>query len=111
LKARTKPYRRGSCSACWVDAASHEGFEHVAYGALSYAEPTHLDDLAAPAVAVNYPIQWCERYFEQRYDRVDPVVSKAFAVARPFLWERLVVSSKALQESNAGCSTKHVKRD
>src|SRR3954451_13134637 len=50
-----------------VSCASQEGFTEVAYGALTYAEPVRLPDYQPPAIAVNFPASWCDRYFERKY--------------------------------------------
>ena len=72
-----------------VVAADKEGFDQVAYGALTYHEPLHLDGHAAPAVAMNFPSEWTDHYFERKYHRIDPVVVLTPCIARPFLWSSL----------------------
>ena len=73
--------------ALLVDAAGAEGFGQVAYGTLNYREG--VGGPPAPAVALNYPVEWCKRYFDQEYYRIDPVVTLTPAIAHPFLWEDL----------------------
>lgn len=70
-------------------AAEKEGFDRVAYGALTYHEPLHLPDHSPPAIASNYPSAWRTRYFEREYYRLDPVVLLAPCMSRPFSWEWL----------------------
>src|SRR5262245_60639349 len=53
-----------------VTAAANEGFDQVAYGALTYEEPVHLDGHAAPAVALNFPSDWTDHYFARKYHLV-----------------------------------------
>jgi DNA-binding CsgD family transcriptional regulator len=57
-----------------VRAAGDVGFDQVAYG---------------PAVALNYPAAWQERYFARRYHEFDPVVTHARYIPRPFSWAQL----------------------
>ncbi|WP_456727161.1 LuxR family transcriptional regulator [Bradyrhizobium sp. USDA 3397] len=72
-----------------VSCASDEGFSEVSYGALNFAEPLRLPEYPPPAVAVKWPPDWCERYFEREYHKIDPVVRRTPMVARPFLWDQL----------------------
>lgn len=72
-----------------VVAAAKEGFDKVAYGALTYDEPLRLEGHIPPAVAMNFPDDWRDRYFERRYDRIDPVVVLTPCIGRPFLWSWL----------------------
>src|SRR5262249_8499599 len=48
-----------------------------------------LEGHAAPAVAMNYPTDWCNHYFQRRYQHIDPVVTLAPSIARPFQWTTL----------------------
>jgi LuxR family quorum-sensing system transcriptional regulator CciR len=75
--------------ALLVKGACGEGFDFVAYGALTYHEPHKLPACPDPAVVLNYPAEWQERYFEQRYQEIDPVVIYTPMIARPFLWSSL----------------------
>lgn len=72
-----------------VSAAEREGFDRVAYGALNYREPLHLPDNPAPAIAMNFPDDWRDHYFERKYDEIDPVITLTPSLARPFLWTSL----------------------
>jgi len=72
-----------------VKCASQEGFTEIAYGALTYSESVRLPDYPPPAIAVNYPASWCDRYFERRYYEIDPVVRRTPTLLRPFLWDQL----------------------
>jgi DNA-binding CsgD family transcriptional regulator len=74
-----------------VKAAQDEGLSQVAYGALTYNEPLRLVDAPHPAVALNYPVQWQDRYAERRYCTVDPIVTYAPSIAVPFLWDWLII--------------------
>src|SRR5262249_13043250 len=72
-----------------VRAAGDVGFDQVAYGALTYRESPHVTSHQPPAVALNYPAAWQERYFARRYHVFDPVVTHARYIPRPFAWAQL----------------------
>jgi DNA-binding CsgD family transcriptional regulator len=72
-----------------VSCAGEEGFSEVAYGALNYSEPVRQPELPPPAVALNFPSDWCDRYFERKYHVIDPVVRRAPMLSGPFLWDEL----------------------
>lgn len=72
-----------------VKCASQEGFSEIAYGALTYTERIRLPEYQPPAVAVNFPRSWCDRYFERKYYAIDPVVRRAPTLSGPFLWDQL----------------------
>ncbi|XIA67552.1 autoinducer binding domain-containing protein [Bradyrhizobium sp. TZ2] len=72
-----------------VSCASEEGFSEVAYGALTFAEPPRLPAYLPPAVTVNFPPDWCHRYFERNYHVVDPVVRRTPMLSGPYLWDEL----------------------
>jgi len=72
-----------------VAAADKEGFDQIAYGALTYHESLRMTGHAAPAVAMNFPESWRNHYFECKYQQIDPVVVLTPSIARPFLWSWL----------------------
>lgn len=72
-----------------VNCASELGFSEVAYGALTFVEPLRLTQYPPPAVIVNFPRDWCRRYFERKYHAIDPVVRRTPMLSRPFLWDQL----------------------
>jgi DNA-binding CsgD family transcriptional regulator len=72
-----------------VKCAAEQGFAEVAYGALTYTESVCLTERPPPAVAVNFPAQWCDRYFERKYHVMDPVVIRTPTLSGPFLWDQL----------------------
>lgn len=72
-----------------VSCATEEGFNDIAYGALTYTEPVRLPTHPSPAVATNFPREWCDHYFERKYYNVDPVVRRAPRFPGPFLWDQL----------------------
>ncbi len=71
-------------------AVSQFGYNRVAFGAVT---PAAQDMLALgnlkPAVALNYPEDWVKRYFEERYQEVDPIVLLASSRSAPMLWSEL----------------------
>jgi LuxR family quorum-sensing system transcriptional regulator CciR len=77
-----------------VTCATEEGFGAVAYGALTHDEAIRLPEHQMPAIATNYPRHWCERYFERKYDEVDPVVRRTPMLSTPFLWDHLLITEQ-----------------
>ena len=73
-----------------VDCAANEGFGEIAYGALTYHEPLRLPEHPMPAIAINFPLRWRERYFERKYYEIDPVVRRTPMFSKPFIWDQLV---------------------
>jgi DNA-binding CsgD family transcriptional regulator len=73
-----------------VNCAAEEGFNEVAYGAITYAESVRLPAHLPPAVAMNFPREWSDRYFERKYYQIDPVVRRAPTFSGPFVWDQLV---------------------
>ncbi len=65
------------------------GFERYAYCALTGHDRYKGADNRAPAVALNYPTDWTDYYFEHGYQSSDPVLHFAPAMAHPFLWRWL----------------------
>ncbi len=72
-----------------VSCATEEGFSEVAYGALNFVEPLRLAEYPPPTVAVKWPPDWCDRYFNRKYHAIDPVVRRTPMHTRPFLWDQL----------------------
>ncbi|MGK9244276.1 LuxR family transcriptional regulator [Inquilinus limosus] len=56
------------------------GLRHFAY--VSF--PSGEDDM--PLMLTTYPANWVERYRENRYDRIDPVIARAVGTMLPFSW-------------------------
>jgi DNA-binding CsgD family transcriptional regulator len=73
-----------------VNCATEEGFNEVAYGALTHTEAVRLPAHLPPAIAVNFPREWCDRYFERKYYEIDPVIRRAATFPGPFVWDQLV---------------------
>jgi DNA-binding CsgD family transcriptional regulator len=73
-----------------VNCAAEEGFNEVAYGAITYAESVRLPAHLPPAVAMNFPREWSDRYFERKYYQIDPVVRRAPTFSGPLVWDQLV---------------------
>ncbi|WP_441232735.1 helix-turn-helix transcriptional regulator [Bradyrhizobium sp. 1200_D9_N1_1] len=72
-----------------VKFASNEGFDKVAYGALSCSNERRLPEYLPPPPTINFPSDWCQRYAEQEYQAIDPVVRRTAMLPRPFLWDEL----------------------
>jgi DNA-binding CsgD family transcriptional regulator len=67
-------------------AAASLGFEYVAYGALSNCGGIASSTESAPAIFLNYPEEWRKHYFENRYQEIDPVVTRTASMDRPYIW-------------------------
>ncbi|MGL3104372.1 autoinducer binding domain-containing protein [Bradyrhizobium sp. BR 1432] len=72
-----------------VSGASKEGFNEVAYAAVTFPEPLRLPRCAPPLIAVSFSADWCHRYLDRKYYAVDPAVHRAPMFSGPFLWEQL----------------------
>jgi DNA-binding CsgD family transcriptional regulator len=57
------------------------GLNHFAY--VSFPSGGEAD---VPSVLTTYPAAWIERYSENRYDRIDPVIARAVGTMLPFAW-------------------------
>lgn len=68
------------------------GYSRVAFGAVTPAaqEAMALGNLK-PAIAMNYPDDWVARYFENRYQEIDPVVLLASSRSTPMVWSNLMI--------------------
>lgn len=61
----------------------------IAYGSLT-PEPGILKPVRRdPAVMLNYPVEWQERYFETSYDRIDPIIKTSQKRAGAFRWSEV----------------------
>lgn len=69
-----------------VNMAADLGFDNVAYGCFS--GELELEDLA-PAVRLNYPDAWVDRYFNEGFFEIDPVVTNIMNAGRITLWSNL----------------------
>ncbi|MGK9170461.1 LuxR family transcriptional regulator [Inquilinus limosus] len=56
------------------------GLQHFAYVGF----PSGEADM--PLVLTTYPASWIQRYGENRYDRIDPVLARAVSTMLPFAW-------------------------
>ncbi|WP_050886749.1 LuxR family transcriptional regulator [Bradyrhizobium sp. ORS 285] len=73
-----------------VGSAADEGFGQVAYGALNYEETVRLPDHPMPAIALNFPLDWRNHYFEHKYHEIDPVIRRTASHSKPFMWDQLL---------------------
>lgn len=76
----------------FAQAVSPFGYNRVAFGAVTPAaqEVMALGNLK-PAIAMNYPDDWVARYFERRYQEIDPIVLLAPSRAAPMAWSTLLI--------------------
>lgn len=65
------------------------GVDHAIYFAFSLGQ-----DAKQQVTAMTYDQAWTERYFEQGYDKIDPVVLTATNSFHPFQWKELDWSAK-----------------
>jgi len=58
----------------------------VAYGSISSNQKGLNSVRRDPAVLLNFPEEWQERYFEMGYDRIDPIIKTCRTRADAFRW-------------------------
>ena len=75
-----------------AEAAGY-GFDYVAYGQLD-ERPAARSDLRYPAVMLNYPRGWQVHYFQQSFERIDPIVITARSTLQPYSWADLQATRK-----------------
>lgn len=68
--------------------ATQEGYPYYAFGAL-WGDPEAYKAHPAPAVRLNYPVDWINHYFACGYDKIDPVVSIAPYALTSITWGEL----------------------
>jgi LuxR family quorum-sensing system transcriptional regulator CciR len=74
--------------ALLVGAASSEGFDRIAYGALNYTPAIAIaPGPVVPAAKHTFPRPWRNHYLESGYYEIDPVVAHAADARGPFLWD------------------------
>jgi LuxR family quorum-sensing system transcriptional regulator CciR len=67
------------------------GFERIAFCAATFAAQEALArGNLRPVVALNYPDDWVNHYFEKRYQEIDPVFLLTPSKGAPFLWDDIV---------------------
>ena len=69
-------------------ALRERGYEWAACGAIG-GHAHYQSALPAPAVLVDYPVDWQRHYFETGYVTTDPIVARAPLSRRPFSWTQL----------------------
>lgn len=72
-----------------VRAAAARGFDRLAYGTLNGELSPRSAEGRAPAVALNYPNDWVEHYFDHGYQTIDPVVRYTPVMPAPYAWAEL----------------------
>lgn len=67
------------------DFCAEIGFEYYLFAICK------LTSLSAPEITTitNYPEAWIEHYFEEKYQRIDPVVRYCFEKVSPIRWDHL----------------------
>ena len=74
--------------------ANELGFDHFLYGfrvPFPLTEPYQL-------ILSGYPAEWMQRYDEQRYLQIDPVLQRGLAGVTPFTWDELDRSDKRVAQ-------------
>ncbi|MER9895813.1 LuxR family transcriptional regulator [Mesorhizobium sp. M0119] len=61
----------------------------VSYGSLAPDQKGLRTVRRDPAVMLNYPNEWRERYFEMGYDRIDPTIKRSRTRANAFRWSEV----------------------
>lgn len=63
------------------------GYQRIAFAATTMAAQEALarNDLK-PVIALNYPAEWTQHYFDQRYHEVDPVIVQLPTRSAPMIW-------------------------
>jgi LuxR family quorum-sensing system transcriptional regulator CciR len=76
-------------------AVAEFGFDRIALAAVTLsAREAPVADRAS--LMLNFPDTWIKRYFEMRYQNVDPVLSETQTRARPFTWRDILESQPLL---------------
>ncbi|MGX7877107.1 autoinducer binding domain-containing protein [Mesorhizobium sp. ORM6] len=61
----------------------------IAYGCLTPDQNFFKPGRRYPAVMLNYPHEWQERYFEMGYDKIDPIIKTSRKRAGAFRWSEV----------------------
>lgn len=75
--------------ALLAEVGAEQGYDRVAYGALTAHDVYDPTGWPAPAIALNYPEDWVAHYFANGYQRLDPIVVHTPSLWRPFQWAGL----------------------
>lgn len=68
-------------------AATSYGFDQVVLGAVNIpSAPPPQGNWPAPAIAVSFPEEWANRYFEEQYHTIDPVLLQSPRTTAPLIW-------------------------
>lgn len=70
-------------------ALSGFGFQHIACGAIG-GHALYRSAMPAPAVVVDYPLDWQQHYFDKGYVDIDPVINRAAFTRIPYHWGQFV---------------------
>lgn len=72
-----------------AQAVDDLGFDRYTYCALTRHDWYDNKEHPPPAVAMNYPTEWTDHYFDKGYQYQDPVLLYTPEIERPFLWDWL----------------------
>jgi LuxR family quorum-sensing system transcriptional regulator CciR len=72
-----------------VRAAAERGFDRLAYGTLKGGLSSRSGEDRAPALALNYPNDWIEHYFDHGYQTADPVIRYTPVMSATYPWAAL----------------------
>lgn len=72
-------------------------FSRFGFGKFAYVS-IPVDRCGSPRLISNYPVSWTSRYFEQKYEYIDPVIARAQVDSGPFLWDVNFATSSPVQK-------------
>ena len=78
----------GALVRVFKSALVERGYEWMACGAIG-GHAIYRSGLPAPAVLIDYPLDWQRHYFDSDYVSTDPIVSRAPLARVPFAWNQL----------------------
>ncbi|MGX9147933.1 LuxR family transcriptional regulator [Mesorhizobium sp. 128a] len=70
----------------------------IAYGSFTPRQEILQPVRRDPAVMLNYPDEWQERYFEMGYDRIDPIIKASRKWAGAFRWSEVYNDASTTEE-------------
>lgn len=78
-------------TAIFSNIATTFGFQNLTFCTLESTYPL----LSEKQLATTYHQDWCERYFEQSYAKIDPLVTAARKATRPIKWSSVQRPTRA----------------
>ncbi|MES0039823.1 LuxR family transcriptional regulator [Mesorhizobium sp. M0046] len=81
-------------------AHSEELFDLLSAFALNFDCPwiAYHSLSGGPAIMLNYPDEWQQRYFEMGYDRIDPIIKTSRKRANAFRWSEVYNDARTTEE-------------